>query len=61
MGISDDYSSFNDFYINKMMDLDNKYENIMNNTTLTVVNQSKISIFFRKIRALFSAGTETDK
>lgn len=61
MGISDDYSSFNDFYINKMMDLDNKYENIMNNTTLTVINQSKISIFFRKIRALFSAGTETNK
>ena len=61
MGISDDYSSFNDFYINKMMDLDAKYESIMNNTSLTVVNHSKISTFFRKIRALFSAGTETNK
>ena len=29
IGISDNYSDFNDFYINKMMDLDNKYESIM--------------------------------
>lgn len=61
MGISDDYSSFNDFYINKMMDLDAKYESIMNNTSLTVVKQSKIANFFSKIRAIFSAGTETNK
>ena len=61
MGISDNYSDFNDFYINKMMDLDNKYESIMNNTNLTVVNHSKIATFFRKIRSLLSAGTETNK
>lgn len=61
IGISDNYSDFNDFYINKMMDLDNKYESIMNNTNLTVVNPSKIATFFRKIRAIFSAGTETNK
>lgn len=55
IGISDNYSDFNDFYINKMMDLDNKYESIMNNTSLTVVNNSKLGNFFRKIRSLLSA------
>ena len=38
-----------------MMDLDNKYESIMNNTSLTVVNTSKLGNFFRKIRSLLSA------
>ena len=55
IGISDNYSDFNDFYINKMMDLDNKYESIMNNTSLTVVNNSRLGNFFRKIRSLLSA------
>ena len=58
IGISDTYSDFNDFYINKMMDLDNKYESIMNNTNLMVVNNSKIAVFFRKIRAILGATVE---
>ena len=58
IGISDTYSDFNDFYINKMMDLDNKYESIMNNTNLVVVNNSKIATFFRKVRAILGASVE---
>ena len=45
-------------YINKMMDLDNKYESIINNTAITVVNNSTISVFFRKMKALLSARIE---
>ena len=61
MGISDNYSDFNEFYINKMMDLDNKYESIMNNTGLVVANNSTIARFFRKIRAILSATVELKK
>lgn len=61
MGISDNYSDFNEFYINKMMDLDNKYENIMNNTDLAVVSHSKIARFFRKVRSILSATVELKK
>ena len=61
IGISDNYSDFNDFYINKMMDLDNKYENIMNNTSLTVVSTSRIARFFRRIKEILSASVELKK
>ncbi len=58
IGISDEYSDFNEFYINKMMDLDNKYEKIMNSTDLAVVNNSAFARFFRKVRAILSATVE---
>ena len=61
MGISENYSDFNEFYINKMMDLDNKYENIMNNTDIAVVSNSVVAKFFRKIRAVLSATVELKK
>ncbi len=61
IGIYENYSDFNEFYINKMIDLDNKYENIMNNTNLAVVNTSKVSSFFRKIRAILTASVELKK
>lgn len=58
IGITEDYSNFNEYYINKMMDLDNKYESIMNNTAVAVVNHSIVSIFFRKMKAILSAKIE---
>ena len=61
IGISDDYSEFNEFYINKMMDLDAKYEKIINNTNLTVVSNSKIDKFFRKVKAILTANVELSK
>lgn len=61
IGISDNYSDFNEFYINKMMDLDEKYENIMNSTAIAIVNPSKISNFFRKLKAVLSASVELKK
>lgn len=58
IGISENYTDFNDFYINKMMDLDNKYENIMNNNHIAVVDNSLIAKFFRKIKSILSASVE---
>lgn len=58
IGITENYSTFNDYYINKMIDLDNKYENIINNTQVAVVNNSAASVFFRKIKALLLAKVE---
>ena len=58
IGISENYSDFNEYYINKMMDLDTKYENIMNNTSLAVVNNSGFAKFFRKVKAILSATVE---
>lgn len=58
IGITEDYSNFNEYYINKMMDLDNKYESILNNTQVVVVNNSSIAVFFRKMKALLSAKIE---
>ena len=50
IGSSPKYSFFNDFYIQKMIELDNKF----NNNSLTIVKQSKLSLFFQKIKGLFS-------
>lgn len=58
IGITEDYSTFNDYYINKMIDLDNKYESIINSTSLVVVNPSKVSRFFRKVKSILSAKVE---
>ena len=44
-----------------MMDLDAKYENIINNTSLTIVNTSSIAKFFRKIKEILSATVEFKK
>ena len=61
IGISENYSDFDEFYINKMMDLDAKYEKIINNTDLTVVSNSKLARFFRKVKAILTANVELSK
>lgn len=58
IGITENYSNFNNYYISKMMDLDTKYENIMNNTAIAVVNNSSVAVFFRKMKALLGARIE---
>ena len=60
IGITENYSNFNEYYINKMIDLDNKYENIINNTAIAVVNNSSISVFFRKIKTILNAKIELE-
>lgn len=61
IGTIDGYSFFNDFYIQKMNELDARYEAIVNNKSLAVVNRSKISILFASIRKLFGLSSEYEK
>lgn len=58
IGTTDNYSNFNDYYINKMMDLDSKYESILNNTSLVTVKDSGFARFFRKLRSILGARIE---
>ena len=51
IGSSDEYSFFNDFYIQKMIELDNKF----NNNSLVVVKKSKLNLFFDKLKTLFTS------
>lgn len=55
IGTVDGYSFFNDYYIQKMNELDEKYEAIVNNKSLTTINRSKLSIFFESIKKLFAS------
>lgn len=53
IGLTDNYSFFNEFYIQKMNELDIRYEALVNNKVLALVPRSKISIFFNSIKNLF--------
>ena len=61
IGITDEYSNFNNYYINKMMDLDAKYESIINNTAVAIVNQSTFANFFRKVKEILTAEIKFSK
>lgn len=58
LGATDGYTYFNDYYVNKMMDLEEKY-NLLENTVvedslyLIPKKQSKILAFFNYIRRIF--------
>lgn len=54
IGVVDGYTFFNDFYIKKMNELDDRYEAIVNNRALAIVNRSKVSIFFKSIKNLLA-------
>lgn len=58
IGITENYSNFNEYYINKMMDLDSKYESIINNTQVAIINQSFIATFFKKVKSILTAKVE---
>ncbi len=65
LGSTDGYTFFNDFYVNKMMDLEDKYyllENNVSSTSMYMVKKktSKILSFFRYIRSLFTARNLND-
>ena len=51
IGSSDEYSFFNDFYIQKMIELDNKF----NNNSLVIVKKSKLNLLFDKLKTLFTS------
>lgn len=58
LGSIDGYTYFNDYYVNKMMDLEDKYnllEDSINSNSLYLIKkkESKILAFFRYIKSLF--------
>lgn len=58
LGSIDGYTYFNDYYVNKMMDLEDKYnllEDSINSNSLYLIKkkESKILVFFRYIKSLF--------
>ena len=60
IGITDNYSDFNNYYINKMADLENRYEAILNNVAIVPVSNSKLSHIFRALRNIFSLNKEKE-
>ncbi len=56
LGITDNYFDFNNYYVDKMAALEDKYDSIINNVSLTVVKESKLANLFKALRLLFSFG-----
>ena len=54
IGITENYNTFNDYYIDKMAALEDRYEAIINNVALTVVKESKLANLFKSLRNLFA-------
>lgn len=53
IGVADDYTFFNDYYINKMIALEEKYENMSNKSSILVPIKDTLFIrVVRKIRTL---------
>lgn len=59
---SQDDNFYNEYYINKMMEIEKKYDfNPLATTSLTVVKPSLISILIRKLKLLFGLDREYEK
>lgn len=62
LGITDDYTFFNDYYLSKMEQLENKYQ--LKNSTITALairKENFISVLFRKLRTLFKVQKEYER
>ena len=58
IGSADNYTAFNDYYINKMVEIDKKYEDIVDNkNSLTVVKKSKLSVILSALKNIFVHGS----
>lgn len=61
IGITDKYSYFNSFYIEKMKELELKYEELSNDiVSLTVPHKSLIYTLFKKLKTLFKLQNNTE-
>ena len=59
LGTADTYTFFNDYYIQKMSELDEIYARLTGEALPVLVKRSKISVFFDSIKGLFKT-TEPD-
>ena len=58
IGTSEKYNFFNDFYISKMAEIDQKYEKLTGNTDFAIVKKSKLSTIFNAIKNIFVRGNQ---
>lgn len=58
IGIVEGYYTFDNYYLNKLSALEIKYENILNNTDLITIPDSKTYKIFMKIKKIFSFAKE---
>ena len=61
IGITENYNDFNNYYLDKMIDLDDRYEAILNNVALVVVKENAISKLFKSIKKLFSLSKDLSR
>lgn len=61
LGITDNYTYFNEYYINLMSKLDEIYEQITGDTSLVVYKRSLLQILLSKLSKLFGNAQETEK
>ena len=54
IGTSEDYSFFNQYYIDKMAEIDEKRESLKNNTSLIVNKKTKLALMLEAIKKIFS-------
>ena len=59
LGVTDNYSYFNDYYINRMTQLDDIYEAITGNTSLIIYKRSLLQILLAKLSKLFNKVPDT--
>ena len=60
LGVTDNYSYFNDYYINRMTQLDDIYEAITGNTSLIIYKRSLLQILLDKLAKLFAKAPDTE-
>ena len=60
IGITENYNDFNNYYINKMAALEERYEAILNNVAIVPVNNSKLANLFKTLRSIFSFNKEKE-
>lgn len=60
IGITEGYHYFNDYYINKMAALQDRYEEILNNVALVPVKENNITKLFKIFKNIFSANKQKE-
>lgn len=58
IGVTDGYTYFNEFYINRMAELDDKYEALAGNVYPVLYKRGIFQILFAKLKNLFGGNTE---
>lgn len=60
IGITEGYHYFNDYYINKMAALQDRYEEILNNVALVPVKENNITKLFKIFKNIFSTNKQKE-